>query len=1748
MRVLCVLVLTVSVTSLIWAEGSKDFVTYPGYRMFLDTRDSQQLKVYAGAGEYINVGSSHIGIQGGFIRVFRPNGTLAATYDNTGASTGIGIINNNVQEMAGPTGGGTTNGTGYIPGVIQVPAGQEGIWTVVFDYPSYVNNSFLNILNNAPWTRGANQPNSRRVVLAWDITVTIGGAGNTGGAQQEGRVYTNEHITLINGNGFATSPEFFVLTDDGYLYKVKIDNADPFRFPISSNSLGLVNGAGVPQYKSKPESAFERSDDPSSWIANNFYLFEPQAEDDANRGLINNKIFFNLPDGNMPALAMVTDIFRTNTHTTWLYKAAQDQGINNFFVVGANPGAPPCAAGTFQFGKGANFFFNTNTGGSVTIRIDVNNDGDYDDPVDVIISGSIGPGEDFIFWDGFDGTGVQIPVQDSFVLNYDGIVRFGEIHIALTDVENIPLINGVGGVTFERVVPLTPTPLNQFYYDHSQIGGPISGGGTTLPLPTTIPYTYSGNAGNDKYIDQWTFIQAPFSAIDTIKIVIDCVCETETPELVGDTNIEICAGQDLVLSATNTFPGIGDLVYTWSGLPNLNFIDTVGVLETSTAIFPNSTTASTGTFQVVGATEAGCKDTLNYNVIVNATPVALTINGGGPYCAGESVTLQVQTAPGFATLDYAWTGPGVPANMATGTVAGGDVITLVIPSILMGDAGLYSLVLTSLDGCESEPISTTVTVSSTPEIALISGNSGYCLGENVTLTATNTATGFATMLCTWTGPNGFGVTQTVNAADPIVLNLTNITSSFSGIYTLVCSVASCESDPVQFNLVINTPPLITAISPNGTFCEGTSVTFTAQNGQLGSGPVSYTWTGPNASLPFTGPASLTGPYEFTIPNLSPADAGTYTLTLGGCPSAPQSVNINVLPAPNITITGGGDKCVGQDVTLTATNSTQGVGPIIYIWTDPNGNILSQGVTSDNVPCTVTINNVTAANSGVYTIFKTIDATGCTATETVTINVLPGLNIIDPTPDSTYCEFEDVLLTATNTVDAGDLTYTWTGPNGTVLGPFTVGSFDPLTAIINDATLIHSGTWTLSITSSTGCSSNDIQVEVTILPGVRITAVTGGGQYCLNAPVNLNGSGEGSADSVSYTWTAPNGTIIGSGTTVPAGPFPGSSNQNLPGTYILEVIADSSGCGDSDSVIIEIIPLPEVMVLNNDTTLCDLDTLEICGQALTPNIGTFTYTWTTPTDETIFGTASGNAPFCDVISPMEDYGSGPYILRITANGCTSEADTFNVTLNPNPSVTIISGGGTYCAGDTAFICFTNVNPLVTGFFYTYILPDGTLTSGQTLASDTICIPVTQSGTFCTSIESFDGCVSSLACTTVTFEPSADLSVTANTPVCENETLLLSGTNSLPCSGTITYAWNGPNGFTFVGTAPCGGPFTASVPNPVAGEYCLIAPLSSNCPDTACITVVVNPAPTVVGNLINGGGTYCAGDQVVLTAQVTISDNTPITYTWCQNNVPIPGQTGTVPSGTILTLDLGQLAGNDAGEYCLKLESINGCVNMPETCTQITVNPTPAILTVTGGGTYCEGVNVPLNGTGTPGLGNVTYMWTGPNNFMFNGGPVPSQGPFPATVSNIAQNGAGIYSLIVKLGDCADTANVVVVVNPKPIITIISGNQTACVGSSVVVSFTINPNGASSVNWSYDSPAFDTSGTVTTLTTITFTIVANATTSATITASSSDGCEAEPQQITITVQDIPTPVLTASSLVLCPGDQLTLTTTPYSGANR
>jgi gliding motility-associated-like protein len=508
------------------AEGSLDINNKPGKRLFLYAYDLtvdskpfiQQLKVYAKAGETINVGASHVGIKGGFIKVYSPKGVLVATFDS---ETGDGIINNDVEESAGPTGGGTANGLGYKPGV--VPVSEEGVYSVYMSYPTHVFSqdwrAFPNLNVGQPWTRALNQPKDiRRVILAWDITVSQNGAGNTAGATLlKGRVYSNELNLIVNENPNSASPTLYVLSREGYLYQVDFIDVDPWGFPITSSNVGLINGQKQPIYKSLPNSNYTRTAKVSDIQGNGNFYYEPQARDTLS--FVNNKVFINPPSPDLPARANVTDIFRNDPHNTWLLtpEPTATATLSKFELNSVNSN---CGKGVVELANGAYFTFDSSVPGTGILSLDLNNDGDFNDGEDRVIFALINAGTNKIFWDGKTDDGLFVQTSKKFTFNYKFALRSGEIHIMFDDVENNP-----GGTRITRLNGLN-APANVIYYDHSFFGGTVSGGGTSgNALPTTTLYSYINNFGNERLLDTWSYVDFNINVAQTVTVEVNLNCD-----------------------------------------------------------------------------------------------------------------------------------------------------------------------------------------------------------------------------------------------------------------------------------------------------------------------------------------------------------------------------------------------------------------------------------------------------------------------------------------------------------------------------------------------------------------------------------------------------------------------------------------------------------------------------------------------------------------------------------------------------------------------------------------------------------------------------------------------------------------------------------------------------------------------------------------------------------------------------------------------------------------------------------------------------------------------------------------------------------------------------------------------------------------------------------------------------------------------------------------------------------------------
>ena len=255
------------------AEGSKEIIAGAagqGRRFILRqsridgmTIDYIIIRAYAREGEFINMGSSaFLRTSRARIRYTSPDGTISDQCDPSGLPNGanrrgsLGVIFDFAEETAGP---GTALG-GYNPCVVEVPAGQDGVWEIEMSLPR----------------GGATRCSLRRVTQDWahsaggvlaqancsgiesiDVTVSQGGsfAGNDASAYGTailGRVYQN----LFPGRDFfSRNPRqwFFVpyvLTNDGFQYEVGIDEFTGGGWSLFANNKGWRNADGTPGYVS----------------------------------------------------------------------------------------------------------------------------------------------------------------------------------------------------------------------------------------------------------------------------------------------------------------------------------------------------------------------------------------------------------------------------------------------------------------------------------------------------------------------------------------------------------------------------------------------------------------------------------------------------------------------------------------------------------------------------------------------------------------------------------------------------------------------------------------------------------------------------------------------------------------------------------------------------------------------------------------------------------------------------------------------------------------------------------------------------------------------------------------------------------------------------------------------------------------------------------------------------------------------------------------------------------------------------------------------------------------------------------------------------------------------------------------------------------------------------------------------------------------------------------------------------------
>lgn len=519
-------------------------------------------------------------------------------------------------------------------------------------------------------------------------------------------------------------------------------------------------------------------------------------------------------------------------------------------------------------------------------------------------------------------------------------------------------------------------------------------------------------------------------------------------------NGPVCAGSPLTLAGGPA----GMTSYSWIG-PN----GFTSILQ-SPVVSLSATVAMAGVYTLTVRNSNGCQDTATTRVFVNALPVATAANNG-PVCTGNPLILTGGPA-GMTT--YLWTGPGGYTSPLQSPI--------VSPAATLTMAGLYTLIVTDIRGCQNTA-STTVVVNQSP-VATALNNGPVCVGSPLILNGG--PPGLTTYA--WTGPNSYTSTLMSPTVSPAA------TLSMAGVYTLTATNSVGCRDTATTRVYVYAMPVSNA-GTGGTECDlnfvlnaipsiGTGLWTTV----TGPGTVSFA---PNANAPgATVTVSAYGTYTFR-----------WTETNGPCTnSSVITVNFYQSPVANAGI--GGNACtLSFELRAVPTfgigtwSMTKGTGTAIF---SPNA----------NTPTTT----VTVSEYGTKEFLWTEVNGPCSDTSAITVNfyLQPSANA-GPGGNNCGLEFN---LRAVPSIGTG----IWTRDSGPGVNPtFSPNPNSPSATVSVSAYGTHVFRWT----ETNGTCSNSSTTTVTFIQQPSANGGNGGDECDLNFTLNaIPGAGVGTWSKVS----------------------------------------------------------------------------------------------------------------------------------------------------------------------------------------------------------------------------------------------------------------------------------------------------------------------------------------------------------------------------------------------------------------------------------------------------------------------------------------------------------------------------------------------------------------------------------------------------------------------------------------------------------
>lgn len=656
-----------------------------------------------------------------------------------------------------------------------------------------------------------------------------------------------------------------------------------------------------------------------------------------------------------------------------------------------------------------------------------------------------------------------------------------------------------------------------------------------------------------------------------------------------------------------------------------------------------------------------------------------TGGGGGSSYADPAITTLVSTTPGYnlgygtVTINYTtvstytmtWTGAaaGLFADVVTPAALPASSFPVSIPT---GTApGTYTADITIFNGLCSNTYPIALTINAAPTLNAITAPAPIC--EGLTTTTIKFTGGDPLDTYTWTNDNsGVGIATTgtgditaFTAANPtdttITANITVTAHATNGCASLL---------PATFAMTVYPTPTLSSTLTPASYCSGTAVDYLPTSGTPGT---TFDWAHDVVTGLTTGANFGTdAPNETLVDTLNTpvAVAYVYTLTANGCSNI-QTVTATIKPVLHLTSSLRDTVCSGT------------VFNYIPSFNVPTGTTFTWGYNytagSINPPITGQTGNVNELQGSIamvpiritYNFELTND--GCTYPENVELIVKPIPTLSSPlTISPEICSGDTVRYTALSGTPKTIFQWNRSVQAG-ILEMGNTNNNEIREALTNTISAPVKVNYEFNL-SAEGCAAPTEIVTITVNPYPSMTSTRTPAGVCSGTPFTYTPTATTDASLTTFDWIRSLQTGVSN--------FPnsgvGTITETLTDTTVSPVkikyayTINFQGCTSTDTVTAIINPIPKFTSSTAAIVKCDSVSL-----SYSPTSSTFgaTFNWTRPL---VLGlsnpAASGTGIINEVLHNTTNTAvTTTYNYTIMANGCAGDPVSFDVKIQPNPTL-------------------------------------------------------------------------------------------------------------------------------------------------------------------------------------------------------------------------------------------------------------------------------------------------------------------------------------------------------------------------------------------------------------------------------------------------------------------------------------------------